>query len=143
ISSSCGTCSVNTSSTSAPGGNITIAAGSTFTISNANCTSCTSSFSVGAASTTGGAINLYGINLLSNSANITLIANTGSANTGNINIGNIDVSGAGGAAGNTNAAGGDGSAGGIIKMSASGNVTTGYLRAYGGGGGGAGNAGTG
>ncbi len=82
-------------------------------------------------SLSGGNISLPTINLSSNSGTIQLQAGVGTSSTGTIDVASIDTSGLGGSA-----AGGNGGSGGNITISGPGNITTGFLRAFGGGGGG-------
>ncbi len=100
----------------ATGGNITITAGYN-------------------SSGTGGDISLATISLTSNSGVVRLQAGAGSNSAGTIDVAGINTSGLGGTGG-SGGDGGNGGDGGSIVISAPGAITTGYLRAFGGGGGG-------
>src|SRR5262249_5517191 len=77
--------------------------------------------------------NLTAGNIYIGNATSTLNASI-SSTSGTLNLGYIDVSGAGAALTCSNCTGQTGEAGGNITLSAAGNISTSYLRAYGGGG---------
>ena len=117
--------SFNLSSTSGAGAGLSAAAGVTWN---------SATFAVTGTSSSGGSINWQNLNLLSNSAAISLAANGTTSGTGVVTVGNINTSGAGAAQGLA------GASAGAINITASGNIQTGYLRAFGGGGGGGSNS---
>src|SRR5439155_26438373 len=112
------------------GRTILIAAGANFTVSSG-----LASIAAGT-SASGGNVSLGGFSKQSNSGSVTVKAAAGGTNSGALAIGNINVAGAGGTC---DGCGGIG--GGSISITTSGDTTTGFLRAYGGGG--AGGFGTG
>lgn len=123
------------STAGAVGGKITMQAGVAFTITgDANCASCSDQYTIDGASATGGNINVP-VMLRTNSNDVYLKAREGTASAGTINIGGIETSGAG--SNGSAAAGG----GGNITIESDGALTTGFLRAYGGGGAGGASAG--
>ncbi len=94
-----------------------------------------------AASIYGGSINMQAVNLETNSGNITLLAFAGSnASSGTITTGNINTSGAGGSAWTVPPGGihpgNPGQNAGSITINGDSDISTGFLRAFGGGGGG-------
>jgi len=125
------------------GGQIFIDAGTNFTVANAGCSNCTNTdYTIGSPSATGGSVVLPGISLATNSNNVTVIANSNCCNStsGNIQIGNINTSGAGAPAlvlsggGTSLCQAPSGQSAGNITITADKNISTGYLRATGGGG---------
>src|SRR5579885_243789 len=125
---------LDTSNQAGTGGSITIAAGTTYTLNPDN------SVTLGSASLSGGSLNASGVNLFTNSGAVILQANSNGNLGGAVNIGNINSSGAGGQgsqwANGAATTAQPGQAGGAVTVTASGDITTGYIWAFGGGGGG-------
>lgn len=123
----------------ATGGYILIYAGvDNIMVNNANCSNCAGQWGWTGLSASGGDINLPQVSLKTNSNEININALKGADRPGTLSIGNIESAGAGGAPvtwNNFNPVNGNaGMDGGNILVGASGTITTGYLRAYGGGG---------
>lgn len=126
----------------AKGGYILIYAGlDNIIVGNASCSNCAGQWGWTGQSTSGGDIKLSQVNLKTNSNEININALKGIDRPGNLAIGNIESAGAGGAPvtwNNFNPVNGNpGMDGGNIVVGATGTISTGYLRAYGGGGSGA------
>ena len=126
----------------ATGGYVLIYAGvDNITVGNSSCSNCAGQWSWTGVSASGGNINLPQVSLKTNSNEINIQAIGGVDRAGTVSIGNIESAGAGGAPvawNNYNPVNGNhGMDGGNILVGATGTISTGYLRAYGGGGSGA------
>src|SRR5262249_20504704 len=93
---------INAMSGTSAGGAIVIDAGTQYTVSNPNCISCTGSYTIGGASSTGGSVNLSNVAMLTNDNSINITANPGSTKgSGAISAGDIAVYNGGFAGGST------------------------------------------
>lgn len=128
-----------------PGGTITLAAGSTFTVTGGaspiTCTTCGGLYTITGTSATGGNVTIPLLSLKTNANTVNVTAKAGSAAAGTISLANIDTAGGGAnftapstvAVQNitTTASGTTGNAG-ALNVNAGGNFTAGTITARGG-----------
>lgn len=121
-----GTGTITASYSNAAGGSLLIAAGVNSFVSG-------NTLAISGVSSSGGNLNIANVNVTSDGGNISIQANAGLSAAGTVTVGNIDASGIGTLA-TTPGKGQSGGSAGFVSVVASSNITTGYIRAFGGGG---------